>query len=102
MSDLDPFDIRGQEQADEERKASERLAEANDEGDFRWLMADPRGRRIARRWLSQAGVWRVSYDRDPTVTAFNEGQRNMGLWILDRAARWTPHQLVLLLGNEDD
>lgn len=50
--------------------------------DLRWLMSDKRGRRVMWRVLEQAGVYRSSYTGDNT-TFFNEGQRNMGLWLMD-------------------
>ena len=102
MSDADPFDLQRQADDEEAREARQRLEEATDEGDFKWLMADVRGRRIARRWLEKTGVWRLSYTNDPHATAFNEGQRNVGLWLLDRATRWTPNWLVMLTKTEDE
>jgi hypothetical protein len=52
--------------------------------DFRWLMTSPRGRRLARWILETTGVHRSSFHNSGSVTAFNEGQRNVGLVVLSK------------------
>lgn len=47
--------------------------------DLRWVMSSPRGRRFVWWLLSLAGVRRLSFNNSGSVTAFNEGQRNVGL-----------------------
>ncbi|USW94965.1 hypothetical protein NHF39_28045 [Pseudomonas proteolytica] len=49
------------------------------EADFRWLMADPRGRRFMWATLGDYGLFRTSFNHLPGQTEFNEGQRNAGL-----------------------
>lgn len=49
--------------------------------DLRWVMSSPRGRRFVWWLLSLAGVRRLSFNNSGSVTAFNEGQRNVGLAI---------------------
>lgn len=55
------------------------LAEQNLAGDLKWLMSSPRGRRFMRWLLGFCGVRRLSFNNSGSVTAFNEGQRNVGL-----------------------
>lgn len=50
--------------------------------DLRWLMSSPRGRRFMWWLLSQTGLYRPSFNNSGSVTAFNEGQRNVGLAVL--------------------
>lgn len=63
-------------QADLQRRlAAQTLAD-----DTRWLMADPRGKRLVRQWLADAGVSRTTFVvGDTHASAFNEGMRNFGL-----------------------
>lgn len=101
MSDLDPFDLAAQEQAESDRKEAAKRDAQTEKNDLKWLMADPRGRRIVRRWLSQAGVWRLSFTGDPHTTAFNEGQRNGGLALFAKLSAVAPDRLAEMLIEDD-
>lgn len=88
-------------------------AEAKRQGERREALAEIRdlvevmntaaGRSLIHRLLSRAGVFRISFSGDPHQTAFNEGQRNIGLWVLTEAMSHTPEQYALMLKeNADD
>lgn len=79
MDELDPTDLGAeQRQASVETDAQRELR--YEIADLAWLMGNKRGRRVMHRLLSHAGVYRLSYQPgDALATAFNEGQRNMGL-----------------------
>lgn len=64
------------DQEDQERRRQQELL------DLEWVMSDGRGRRVVWRLLEQAGVFRLSYAGDALSTAFNEGQRNIGLRLM--------------------
>lgn len=64
------------DQEDQERRRQQELL------DLEWVMSDGRGRRVVWRLLEQAGVFRLSYTGDALSTAFNEGQRNIGLRLM--------------------
>lgn len=100
MSNADPFDVDAWSRAEADRKSEADRARKTEDSDVAWLMADPRGRRIARRWLSQAGVWRLSFAGDPSTTAFHEGQRNVGLWLLDQLTRQAPEEFARMTTEE--
>lgn len=60
-----------------------KLAQARSEreaADLRTVMDSPEGRRHIWRTLSKCGIHRQSYIPDSDSTAFNEGQRSIGLW----------------------
>jgi hypothetical protein len=61
--------------------------------DMRWLMSDPRGRRFVWRQLEESGIYRSSYSNDALAMAFNEGERNRGLKLLDEISRHCPKGL---------
>lgn len=46
------------------------------------LLQTPEGRHLVWRILEQCGVYRSSFTGDPNQTAFLEGQRSIGLWIM--------------------
>jgi hypothetical protein len=51
-------------------------------GDLRTILGMPEGRRLLWRVLSQAQVFTASYTGDQH-TFFNEGKRNIGIWLLE-------------------
>ncbi|WP_298540690.1 hypothetical protein [uncultured Limnobacter sp.] len=52
-----------------------------EEDDFRWLMADKRGRRIMWRLLERTRVYQSSFTGN-SQTFFLEGTRNVGLMLI--------------------
>ncbi len=65
--------------------ADERLIEEGklriEANDLAALMATIEGRRFVWRFLSKCGIFRQSYVSDSNGTAFNEGQRSIGLML---------------------
>ena len=55
---------------------------------------------MAARWLDRAGVWRLSFNPDALVTAFNEGQRNGGLRLLAQVTRHCPERYADMLREQ--
>jgi len=51
--------------------------------DLKNLLSSKRGRRIVWRILEQTGMHRTSFTGNST-TFFNEGQRNIGLWLVEQ------------------
>ena len=95
MSDFDPI----------ERAAAE-LASASEDHDFntlqhdadlKWLIAEYRGRRFLRRLLNRAGVLQTSFSGDALTAAFREGERSIGLFVLQDVARVAPASFGELL-----
>lgn len=82
MSSYDPIDTRGQEIDKAEAADRKRIAQQNEDDDFKWLMSSKRGRRIVWRLLEQAGVFRISFSQNSMQMAFNEGGRNYGNRVL--------------------
>ena len=79
-------------EAQKSKAKDQRLAEIED---FKWVMADSRGQRVLRRVLEQAGIYQLSFAAENThVTAFNEGRRNVGLFINDEILAICPEKWV--------
>lgn len=95
MSDLE---LHLHEPSTEAEAEADRLTE---DADLRWLMGDPRGRRIARRLLTEGGVFRLSYTGEPVSTAFREGERNAGLRLLGRLLRAAPEATARIMAGQD-
>jgi len=93
----DPLDLeeqqRGRESAEVERKAR-RTKEVED---VKWLMAHPQGRRLAARILERTGNRRTSFHTNGSTMAFNEGRRDVGLWLEAELLEVTPDAYLKLL-----
>lgn len=80
------------------KRATERRREQRKEAnDFLEVMGTPAGRRVVYTQLAHAGVFRTTFAADPYVSAFNEGQRNGGLWLFARITQHTPEHYALML-----
>ena len=67
---------------------AKRLQE-REQGDIRKVLSLPEGRRFVWKLMSDAGVFRSSFTGN-SQTFFNEGQRNMGLVILNQVMTAKP------------
>jgi len=100
MDDFDPLDTELQQaQRDAEAKRQE-LANKQEVADFKWLMADPRGRRIVWRQLAAAGVFQSSFDPTAMNMAFNEGRRSEGLRLLAQIHAQCPDLYVTMMKEQ--
>lgn len=70
------------EELDALREKSEQTARQQEIADFRWLMNDYRGRRFMWRLMGHCKVFQPSFNPHGGVMNFNEGQRNVGLFLL--------------------
>lgn len=68
------------EDARDRANAAQTLQRRGELEDIKWLLANPQGRRIATRILEKTGNRRTSFNVTNAIMAFNEGQRNVGLW----------------------
>ena len=84
---------------EQQRKAEEAQAEARrvEIEDIQWLMANKQGRRVMWRLLGEAGVYRTSFNNSGSVTAFNEGKRQIGLVFLGEVNDHAAHQFFVML-----
>lgn len=51
--------------------------------DMRFVLASAQGRRVLRKYLEACGVFRTSFSENVNQTLFLEGQRNVGLMLLN-------------------
>ena len=65
--------------------------------DIKWLVGHASGRRIATRLLDRAGVYRTSFNHSGSVMAFNEGKRDMGLFLLAELMEAAPESYMKML-----
>lgn len=96
----DPTDLIGQElEAEDQRSQAERKALQEAE-DIKWLMAHEQGRRIVARVFAFTGVTRTPFEHSGSVTAFNCGKQNVGLWLLGEVQAHRPEAYLKMLQEQ--
>lgn len=86
-----------------ERKERDREEFSQEQLDLQALMSEGYGRRVVHRLLDHAGVFRISHTPgDPYETAFKEGSRNQGNWLLTQLMSTTPEQYAQMLKENSD
>lgn len=95
-----PLDPLEQERANAEYAEEKRRSREQEISDLCKVMGNKEGRRFMWRLLSEAGVYRLSFDRDAVMMAFNEGNRNTGLMLLNEVMAACPHLHALMLDEQ--
>lgn len=97
MNTDQPFDLDQQQAFRQETERQKKLEQEIAAEDWKWLMSSKQGRRTVWRILQQAGVFRLSYAASSHDTAFNEGQRNVGLFMLAPINAHCPEMYLLMI-----
>lgn len=98
----DPQDLVAQERIEAEVARKTKLARQREIDDFRWLMGTVQGRRIVWRLLTQAGVFRTTFRPDSGEMAFLEGNRNMGLLLINEVHSLCPDKYQVMAKETRD
>lgn len=88
MTDLDEEELRIQN----ERKKHD--LEEREKDDIKFVMDSEQGRRVVWGLLEKGQVFGTCFNVDPNITAFNEGQRNLALVLLQRVMAHCPDQYL--------
>lgn len=78
MSNKESFDASSKADVAAIKEKSKSADETHSD-DIKWMMNDPRGRRIAWDLMSKCHVFESSFSPNLSQTNFNEGERNVGL-----------------------
>jgi hypothetical protein len=90
----DPTDLRQHAQEGEADRLAAQARRQQELEDIKWLMSHKAGRKIAWRLLDKAGVFRTSFSPNGSQTFFNEGQRNIGLFVLGEVMEACPERFA--------
>ncbi len=72
-----------------------------EQNDVASLLLLPQGVRFIRQLLQLTGVWSASYVcNDALASAYNEGRRSVGLYVLQQVQMYAPQSIEKLLGWE--
>ena len=84
------------------RKASEaeKFADLQDEADMVWLTSDERGVNVLRRIFVKCGLFKISFTGNSS-TFFNEGMREVGLWLSDEVLKANPQAYLRAITKKE-
>lgn len=98
----DPTDLEGQRESRRDEESLKRLARKREIEDIKWLMSSRQGRRVMWRLLDLSGPTRLSFNTNAMQMAFNEGNRNLGLQLLDELMKACPEQYRVMAKEQQD
>lgn len=79
-----------------------RAREQDRQNAITFALSDRNGRKAVWDWLSHCGILGASFDRDPGKMAFNEGRRDVGLWMLAQLESEHPGAFALMRQEHQD
>jgi hypothetical protein len=82
-------------------KANDKNKRKTEQGDLRQLLSTKWGRRMVWRILERTGQHRTSFTGNST-TFFNEGQRNIGLWLVDEVLSADTNQYLTMIKENNN
>ncbi|EMF20571.1 hypothetical protein [Citrobacter freundii] len=91
---------------DEGRKAEldakQQILAQRDIDDIKFVMNSEQGRRVIWSQLEKGQVFGACFSVDPHITAFNEGQRNLALVLLQRVMAHCPDQYLKMAAESQE
>ena len=87
------------EEAAELQAQRQKLKDAQDAEDVRWLMDKVQGQRFIARLLEETAVHRTSFAPSGQVMAMNEGRKMVGYWLVGELTEHVPEHYFNLLRN---
>lgn len=70
--------------------------------DMAMLLSTRPGRRFVWSLMADCGIFRSSFDNSGSVTAFNEGRREIGLRVLADVNEAAPEQYLVMLRESQE
>lgn len=74
--------------------------EQRDIDDLETILSDIRGRRFIWRYLAECGIFKTSFNNSGSITALNEGRRQIGLKLLAEVME-ANEEAYTLMASED-
>ncbi|KKM17596.1 hypothetical protein LCGC14_1674210 [marine sediment metagenome] len=76
------------------KKTKIQLLREREVEDLKVILNSAGGRDFVWRLLSQCGNYKISFTGDNNLTNFNEGKRQIGLWLLAEIGEANPHVYI--------
>jgi len=102
MTSYDPIDPRERDKDKQEDDARKKLVRKTEIADIKWLMSSRQGRRIMWRLMAMGRTFQLSFNTNAMTMAFNEGNRNLGLQLLDEVMKLCPELFPVMEKEQHD
>ncbi|WP_436879451.1 hypothetical protein [Escherichia coli] len=96
MTDFDDDSLKA------EKAAKQKLLAQREIDDIQFVMNSEKGRRVVWSMLEKGQVFGACFNVDPHITAFNEGQRNLALLLLQRVMAHCPDQYLKMAAEASE
>jgi hypothetical protein len=96
------MDIYEQQEQQEEALLERQYRDALNQSDFEQVCKTTEGRRFIRRVLGECGVYQSSFTGDAQTTAYREGMRTIGLWLVSLFDKNPDAYIQLLTEKSND
>lgn len=77
----DPDDEQDRREQEAEKRRQRALLDAQD---FESIATLPAGRRLLKRMMVECGIYQSTFTGDALTSAYQEGKRTMGLWLIEQ------------------
>lgn len=96
MTDIDDESLKA------EQEAKQQFLAQRDIDDIQFVMGSEQGRRVVWSLLEKGQVFGTCFNVEPHITAFNEGQRNLALALLQRVMTNCPDQYLKMAAEASE
>lgn len=96
MTDIDDEELRAQNDRKQRDLAQREI------DDIKFVMDSVQGRRVVWSVLEKGQVFGTCFNVEPHITAFNEGQRNLALVLLQRVMAHCPDQYLKMAAEASE
>jgi hypothetical protein len=93
----DPYETPEERRARRRARKTERGIEARDDAVIQDMLRGPGGRAWARELLERCHIFQPSYTGEAFSTAFKEGERNIGLYLLQAIMHAAPEAYIQMM-----
>ena len=100
MNELDPTDLEGNAAAEQARRVEEAKEREREVADFKWVMADPHGRRFVWRLMKEGRVFQDLGANDALELAKQAGERRQGLRLVNEVLTVCPEQWLAMIKDQ--
>lgn len=102
MTDLFPFDIREQQERDNDKRHVSAIRKKEADALWAWMMSGPQGRRFIWNLMQSCGHGASSFSPDMAQMAFAEGRKSVAYGVEQTIRRVSPKNYLTMIEENHD